>query len=50
MAFAIEAAKNTLVILQVNRLFKELNPSLKGTEQLRRSHEFRIDPLQHVLG
>jgi len=26
MAFAIEAAKNTLVIWQVNRLFREFNP------------------------
>jgi hypothetical protein len=26
MAFAIEAAKNTLVISQVNRLFREFNP------------------------
>jgi hypothetical protein len=40
MALAIEAAKNALVIWQVSRLFKSLNPVLRGTEQLRRSHEF----------
>lgn len=27
-----------------------LTPDLKGTEQLRRGHEFQIDPVQRVLG
>ena len=31
MAFAIEAAKNTLVVSQVSRLFRELNPPVSKT-------------------
>jgi hypothetical protein len=51
MALGNEAAKNTWMISQVNRLFRgRSTPNLKGTEQLRRSHEFQIDPVQRVLG
>jgi hypothetical protein len=50
MAFAIEAAKN-IGDFAGQPPFREINLQFSnGTEQLRRSHEFQIDPVQRVLG